>query len=254
MRSYWFTVAGLLILTAAGTAQQPPARPPAAPDPAQEKLDELLAKWEKSMQSVQSLAAQLVRTEINPTLQTKDVFVGGAQFVRPNRAILWMAKEKTPNDLVEKFICTGNHLYQFAPHQKEIRVIPLPQSKTGQLGDDNLLSFLFGMKATDAKERYDLKLAKEDQHYLYVEIVPRRTQDKVEFQKARLVLHKDSFLPRQLWFQQPNQDEVIWDLPRIDSGAKLNLKDFDAPAVPQGWKLVEAARSSEAPRVVRPQK
>ena len=50
----------------------------------------------------------------------------------------------------------------------------------------------------------------------------------------------------ELWFEQPNKDEVLWDIPRLDSKANLKREDFAPPATPQGWKLVQQ------PRVARP--
>jgi len=60
------------------------------------------------------------------------------------------------------------------------------------------------MKAEEAKRRYDMSLVKQDPFYFYIEIGARFPADKADFQQARLVLWRKSFLPRQLWFEQPN--------------------------------------------------
>src|SRR5262249_18421468 len=161
----------------------------------------------------------------------------------------------------ERFICSGNFLYQFVPEGKEIRVYELNQTKSGQVGEDNFLSFLFGMKAEEAKRRYDLRLEKQDQHWIYIRVYPRFDQDKVDFQEAQVVLGGESFLPRRLWFLEPNGNEVTWDIPRIDPKAPVNRADFGAPAVPPGWELKRVPRNPQnatrpnepPPRVVRPQ-
>jgi TIGR03009 family protein len=128
------------------------------------------------------------------------------------------------------------------------------------VADNNFLSFLFGMKAEEAKRRYELSLAKEDQHWIYIDILPRDPADKADFQKARLVLSATTFLPRQLWFVQPNKNEVTWDIPRVDTSAGVNRNDFAVPAQPQGWNVVRVPRADlqapgkndPPPRVVRP--
>ena len=52
------------------------------------------------------------------------------------------------------------------------------------------------------------------------------------------MLNKDSFLPRQIWFEN-NAGEVLWDLSTIQTGVKLDpLKVFAAPEMPRYWKLV----------------
>ena len=164
-------------------------------------------------------------------------------------------KEAGKQEIHEKFIYTGTFIYQFSPTKMEINAIRLPPPKPGQVGDDTSLTLIFGMKAEQAKERYFLKLTREDQFYIYLEIEPRLAADKAEFKRAQLVLNKDTFLPRQLWFEHANGNQVVWGIPRIDPKAKVNLADFDAPKPPPGWKLVPIERPTEPPpTAVRPAK
>jgi TIGR03009 family protein len=291
MRYSWLALAGLLAWSAAAGAQQPtqtkPVQIPAAQPPAQGQptqgapgqaqpalppgqqpappaappldsehnpLDKFLLRWEQEMKNVDTLAAQLSRVEENKTFQTVDVFVGTARYMKPNLASLEMQKKDKP-DQTQKFVCSGQMLYEYAPAQKEIRAHPLPAPKPGQVSDDNFLSFLFGMKAEEAKRRYDIKVAKEDQWYVYLDVLPRFDADKADFQRARLVLNKDTFMPRQLWFEQPNKDTVTWDIPKIETKVPLKREEFLVPAVPQGWTMKQVSRASDMPppRVVRPQ-
>jgi TIGR03009 family protein len=224
--------------------QQPVAPPAVTLDPERNPLDKHLLQWEKAMMSVQTLVVKCTRTETLKTFARKDEYVGEAKYMRlpagpagqtDSLASLSMQMKGKP-DAFERFVCTGAHLYQWLPQQKEIRVYNLPPRQPGQVVDDGFLSFLFGMKAEEAKRRYDLQLVKDDQHYIYVEIVPRFPADKADFQKARLVLLKSSFLPRQLWFQQPNGDEVLWDMPQVQAG----------PHRPQGVRRAAAASGLEA--------
>jgi TIGR03009 family protein len=257
MRS--FVIALVALLAATLTAQAQPPQP--QPAPADKKLDEYLLRWEQEMQKLQSLEATLERTEKDKTFQTEKKFVGFARYMKDgtgptarNLAMLEM-KEPGKQDIYEKFICTGTFLYQFSPTTKEIRALRLPPPKPGQVGDDNFLTFLFGMKAEQAKLRYDLKVTREDQYYIYLDVVPRTPQDQADFKRAQLVLNKDSFLPRQLWFEQPNGSTIVWAIPRLDTKAKINEKDFDAPSLPTGWKMVTVERPPEMPPpTIRPAK
>jgi TIGR03009 family protein len=254
MRHSFLTVAGVLLLGGTVPAQQPPAQQPAAPalDPAHNRLDALLMQWEKEMAAVQTLYCNCTRTTVDKVFQVSEVFEGAAQYMKPNLAMLEMRKKDKP-DAFEKYICTGTFLYQYAPKNKEIHVYELPPPKPGQVADDNILSFLFGMKAEEAKRRYDLQLVKEDQYYIYLKITPRLANDKQDFQEARLVLNQNSFLPRELWFVQPNGNEIKWDIPKIQNGVRLNRTDFTAPATPPGWTMVKVPRANDVPpRVVRP--
>ena len=121
------------------------------------------------------------------------------------------------------------------------------KSKPGQVGEDSFLGFLFGMKAVDAKKNYDLKLYKVDAYYVYIDVAPKTAAGKADFTRARMVLDKTTYMPRQLWFEEANGNEITWDIPRIDLGAKFDRRIFDAPRAPAGWKLVPVSTTA-APR------
>ena len=100
-----------------------------------------------------------------------------------------------------------------------------------------------------------LKLAKEDRWYIYVDIAPRNKADRGDFSRARLVLNRDTFLPRQLWFEHANGNEVTWDIPQLKSGVTVDRRFFDKPTLPPGWKLVPVRTSTAPPpRVIRQSK
>ena len=228
---------------------QPGAVVPPPPAPAADpKLDQLLNRWEKEMSSITSLQADLTRTTVDKVWGGNDVFVGKAKYVKPNFALLDVQKKGAPNDY-EKFLCTGTFLYQFLPASKVINVFELPQPRPGQPAVNNdFLSFFFGMKATEAKLRYDLKLVKEDQHYFYLEVQPKMAADKADFTRARLVLSAPTMLPREVWFEQPNGNEVKWDLPKVERDVKIDRSEFAPPAqLPAGWNMVRVPRAENTP-------
>lgn len=252
MRSTWFAAA-LVLAVATGflVAQQPPTAPPVDP------LDQVLGQWEKAMTGVQSLTAHCTRTSIDKTYQTTEVFEGQAKFLKgpagqSSRASLEMFKKNRP-EVFEKYVCTGTFLYEFAPQSKVIRIHELPPPKNGQVSDDNFLSFLFGMKAAEAKSRYKITYVPApaaDQWYQYIRIHPLQPSDKADFSEARLVLSKQNYLPRQLWFQQPNGNEVSWDFPKMDTKTELRATDFGQPALPPGWQFQRVPRETQA-RIIR---
>ncbi|HEY7424437.1 MAG TPA: TIGR03009 domain-containing protein [Gemmataceae bacterium] len=258
MRPFGLVLTALLLARLPARAQQTPAAPPAAP-PAQDKvLDEHLRKWERAMKDVTSLGAQILRTDKDVTWDQVQTLSGEAYYLKSgtgptalNLALLELRATEGKKEMREKFICTGTFIYQFLPDRKEIRYYELPKPKSGQVAEDNLLSLLFGMKADEAKSRYNLKLTKEDQHYVYVEIAPRNAADKSDFQRARMVLNKTNYLPRQLWFEHANGNEVTWNIPNLQTNMKLERRYFDAPKEPPGWKMV-AGETRPQPHTVRP--
>jgi TIGR03009 family protein len=220
----------------AETDQAPPGerRPEAGPSP----LDRCLAGWEKAFTKTDTLVAEVSRTETSETFQVSKVFAGTFKYRKPGGFILEMSQKDEPENF-EKIVVSGSTLYQYVPGRKEIRQLHLPPARPGQIADDNFLSFLFGMKAEEAKRRYDLKLIKEDQYYAYVGINPRLDADKADFRTARLVLLKETLLPRQLWFEPAHGHTVTWDVLRIRRDVPLLEKEFTAPRVPPGWRLIE---------------
>ncbi len=112
------------------------------------------------------------------------------------------------------------------------------------------MAFMFGMRAVEAKQRYEMQLAKEDNYYIYIDIKPRSPADKADFDVARIVLNKDTFLPRQLWFQHSGS-EVTWDIPVARSGVEVKRADFDAPKLPLNWKLTQVPLQDGPPKVIR---
>jgi TIGR03009 family protein len=237
-----------LVLASVALAQPPATSPPAA----NAALDRYLLNWEKAMETVTTLAARLKRTEKDTTVDSTTVLVGEAYYKKSgkgpnavNKALMQMRLDGK-QDLAEKYVCTGTYLYQFLPAEKKIKYFEVPKPKPGQGMEDNFLSFLFGMKAEEAKKRYDLRLTKEDQFYVYVDVLPRTKEDKEDFRQAQLVLNKETFLPRRLWFVGANKSETIWDIDPVKKNVELNERIFDAPQAPAGWKLEPGKRPEAA--------
>jgi TIGR03009 family protein len=263
MRNSSLALAGVLLLCTALVAQQAaPSTPPAVPLDPNNRLDALLMQWEAKMKSVQTLKATVRRDREDKVFKTRDSFTGEAKYMKPNLAMLAL-KRMDRADIFEKYICTGTYLYEYNLSNREIRVHELPPPKPGQVADDNFLSFLFGMKAEEAKRRYELKLVGDgkDKYYHYIEILPRFPADRADFEKAQLVLTQSTMMPRRLAFLEPNGNQVTWDIPVIEAGIPLDRREFEKPTPENGWKLVTAPKLNPArapgteelpPRIVRP--
>jgi TIGR03009 family protein len=263
-------LAGLLLIVGAAVSQQPQQQPPAAApthDPQNNRLDAILLQWEAKMKEVEGLRAQVVHQTEDKAFRTRTVFEGTALYKKPNLASLDLRRKDRPA-VIEKFVCTGRNLYVFDQDSKEIRVYELTP-KAGQVSDDNFLSFLFEIKAVEAKKRYDLSLFKDpdkpqtasDSYYFFLKILPRFPADKAEFQVAHLAISRSTFLPRTLILDDPKGNRTQWDIPVIESGAKLDPREFMQPNLPPGWQYRRMPNVSEArpqraedlpPRIVRP--
>ncbi|MGL4552619.1 MAG: TIGR03009 domain-containing protein [Gemmataceae bacterium] len=259
-----FTLAALLAGTANVSAQMPPAQ--TAPSPAEQaELDGYLNRWEQTMAGVTTLSAVLTRVDTDQVFKAATKYEGWAAYMKSgtgltalNKAILEL-KPDGKKEISEKVVCTGTYAYVYQPLKKEIQYHEMPRGKGGAVADTASLGLMFGMKASVAKERFGLTLVKVDANYIYVAVTPKKPEDRVEFLQARLVLDKNTFLPRQVWLKQPNANEVLWDMHRIASGVKIDPRHFDAPRPGDGWKVVPAPKeapgattAAEKPRVIRP--
>jgi TIGR03009 family protein len=232
----------------------PPAAQP-APTAQSAALDLHLQRWEKKMTELRSLACEIQRTDKDKVADIVTKLAGRALYLKDgkgssieHKAVLELYYTTRNKELAEKVIITGTHIYQFSPAAKEIKVFDLPKPTPGQVGDDNVLSFLFGMKADNAKRRYDLKLTpgkENDPYYVYIDVRPVQQADKDEFQRAQIVLNRDSYLPCQVWFEDRNGKSTTWFIPpqSLKPNSDIKRTEFDAPRLPDNtWKMIRGHR------------
>lgn len=248
MRSLCLSVAVLALVGLSLFAQQP--APPAQPDPQllTQWRNFVLENWEKAIAQIGSLEAECHHSIKDKTFGTTEYYVGTARFLKsttaqPSRASLELKKVIPGNKLddknFKKYVCSGNFVYEYVPQQQLVRVHELPGTDKGQMADDNVFSFIFGMKANQALGRYDISFVPpnpNDKNYHYLLIKPKNDRDRSDFVEARLSLVQNTFMIRQLWFLQANGNEVVWDLPKVTVGAKLSPDMFTDRDMPATWK------------------
>ena len=211
--------------------------PQHVPNAEANRLNEVLRCWHQALTGIESALCEVNRTERDAGFDKTEVYIGFFQYRKPVCWTLEMRKQERPNELSEKFVANDRALYQFVPSCKEVKryerpkdvpplmAPPTPTMKVERKKADGkietvevpvppILDFFglfsvpldfplfFGMSPADAKNRYDWKLTKEDDFYIYLDVTPRLKEERAIFQRARLVLNKDTFLPRQIWFQE----------------------------------------------------
>jgi len=68
------------------------------------------------------------------------------------------------------------------------------------------VGLLLCMETKQAHKRFEIKLTKDDENYIYVEVFPKSRDDTADFAKAQIVIDKSTFLPRRLWYAESNRD------------------------------------------------
>ncbi len=230
----------------------PPAAPPVAGAPS--ALDMHLMNWERSMGSVKNFHVEIAMTKKDAVFQREKKYKGVVLCMKPNYAILRLENlgDATKQDY-EAYICNGKSVFQYSGVEKTITEYKIPNAAANPgAGTDNLmLDFLSGLRADDAKKRFDISVFKEDQHYVYLDIKPRFAKDAQDFVQLRMALFgpntKVAYLPCQVLKTDPKGDTELW----VFSNHQVNLPGiepnvFEFKPVP-GFKIQQAPPVQQAP-------
>jgi TIGR03009 family protein len=263
MRVLGASILATVVIAAAafGQGAVPPAAQPAPPpQPTQSNLEMVLKGWEQAMLNLRSFAVIIDRAALDKALNTRDEYKGHALFVKPvanqqtSQAKLELYKVSNPK-VYEKYICLQNNLYEYSPTNNKLRVHKMPQNKNGGNQQESFLSFLFGMGANQAMTRYDMKYVSSDAHYHYVRVLPKMPADKGDFAEARLCILRANNLPAQIWYLQPNGNEITWNFSKMQIDVQIGPEYF-RPDLPKGWTVEQVdpnALSKLPPAKVRNQ-
>jgi TIGR03009 family protein len=259
MRSLGLTLTALLLTSPIVLGQAPgtPASKDAAvPAPAarplseknQKYLDAYLKAWEERMSTISGLETKVILTETADGQKT--AFTGDAALMKPNFAKLFLKQQENPSNhrRWRHYVADGRFLWDYDYQGKVARVLQLP--KEG-IGDNTMMTMLFGMKSADVKKRFDLSIDVDDNtrfnaNYIHFTILPRTREDMQEFKKAELVLWKNDadkkyvdhfLLPARLWFQQPNGNQITWEFRNMTIKTTFPKDEFKAPGFPdKEWR------------------
>jgi TIGR03009 family protein len=232
---------GIVVIAISIAALAAPAQPP-------EKLDAVLRGWEKALVDMRTFVVAIQRINEDKALGVRDTYDGFAMIEKTPqngglRARFKLVKS-TNKDLFEEFHYDNGKLFEFVPASKMVRQHLVPKEKfAGQQG--SLLSLLFDMGIQQAKARYRLEVKDAnppDAHYDYIQIEPRQAADKSEFARARLALYRSNKLPAQIWYVQPNGNEITWNFSSLQINEPATAKYFEQAkpfqlVLPPGWRL-----------------
>jgi len=238
--------------TPTSVVQTAPAAPPAL-DP---KLVAHLRGWEATMKAVEKFAVEATLTKTNLVTKREEKKTGSIWVMKPNLARMNLKKvvsageKENPNDF-EAFICTGKMLYHYDGSLKTVTEIALAGNGTG---NNLMFDVMSGMTAQQLVNRFDVKLLKEDANYVYLEVKPRQTEDKSDFETMTLVLcapkvQGRAYMPRMVQFKKANGQEVeSWDFPdpKVNPPG-MKEADFIYQAPPKDWRVERAVAPKPAP-------
>jgi hypothetical protein len=204
-----------------GTDRNPPPMPPPTPWVEREALQEL-GRW-------QSLMPETVLLRFRQQ-QNEREFQGVIKYLKPDRFLVEV-REGDKNELMEVTVWDGETVRESMPRWRRAVRERLPQ------GESPVLLVLLGLKPLEAMRRFEITVAKKDDHYLYLQISPRTAADQDRFRKAELVLTRKTWLPRRLWVEQTDHNTVTWDIIAAETEGP-RPEEFQIREMP-GWTVID---------------
>ena len=151
----------------------------------------------------------------------------------------------------EKWLCTGNAIYEydFRETVKEVIEYPLPPNMQGEAAITNgPLPFVFGAKADVLDARYFMRvIPQNDSNLVWIEAYPKYQEDAKEFRRAEIILQTATMMPVGLkLYHLDGKDSTSYrfdiDKNKINDNPNPLFSIFTTDpfkvTVPSGWKLV----------------
>jgi len=181
---------------------QPPIPPPTREE--EQRLDKVLAYWEKCSAKVKDFECKLVRLEYNGDDKKPLEDRGELKYLAPDRGLIEIAKPRE-----EKWICDGKAIYQYNFQAKQVQEFKLPPELQGHGISEGPLPFIFGANQAQLKRRYFLQIVTpkdvDANAQVWVEAFPRYQDDARNFRSVEIILqiNKD-MMPSAMKVVQPN--------------------------------------------------
>lgn len=239
--------------------------------PLPEELEQLLKDWERVSAKVERLVGQHKRIVYNKIFEVEKISEGQFYYEAPDKGRIDLVgiepekksksqrvNEKTgqayriEKDQQTRWICSGKEIMNINDEEKTIEVFPLPPELQGKNIIHGPLPFLFGMKAEEAKKRFELSFVDQDdpnknnEKVVWIKAVPRQMVDKDNFQEATIKLDRERFLPLAVRLVDPSGNlETVYIFSAKDLHVnKQSLvppifrdKPFQ-PRIPKNYKLI----------------
>ena len=188
--------------------QLPQAKPMRIPklDPV---MEDILVEWEEKSAKIKRLEGTFIRTTYDSVFEVELVSNGMYCFEFPDRGSFHQTGtvpkvegqkghrfvQKPGPD--ERWVCDGKTILKIDDKSKQYESVPIPPEDQGQNIRNSPLPFLFGMKAIEAKQRYEFELntAKTNENTIWLKVYPQDPKDLANYKIAEVILNRSNCLP-----------------------------------------------------------
>ncbi len=220
---------------------QKPQRPPSQElriEPLEPELEKLLQEWERVSSKFERLSGEHERIVYNKVFEVEKYAQGQFYYEGPDKGRIDLepyklgknqaAKRENPKtgnpyrveaDKQTKWICTGKEVLTIDEEEKTFEAFPLPPELQGKNIIHGPLPFLFGMKADEAKRRFQLSFTapkKNTDKVVWITAKPRRVMDHENFKEATIILDRKRFVPMAVKLLDPSENlETVYSFKEI---------------------------------------
>ncbi len=209
----------------AGYAQTARVQPFPALNPAEQNyLDQVLAVWEQRTAVVNQFQCEFKRWQFDPTKHATapyTIAAGILKYRKPDQGLYRVdklvsianANEANPqyledprNPFGEFWICDGRWVHSMDRNQKKAIRHELPPDQRGEGIYLSPLPFLFGVKASEIKDRYFVRTVapQPGNDDVWIEAWPKRPDDAGNYSRVQIVLDRADRLPKTMIVYMPN--------------------------------------------------
>lgn len=242
------------------------------------KLDACLADWEKASSKIRRLDCEFQRFGYDPNFEVEKRGQGTLSLDRDGRAKYRIVpaavtqgdaskRKGTDGNLYKLEACsaecwhwTGPQLFKLDDQEHLYETINLPPrggpDSTGyfqfmeQLKELPLAKpFFLGLPAKQLKGRFKIKVMKESDDELWLQLIPRREEDSGNLQKAVLILDRQRWLPRAIKMIDPTGCETVHVFQKV----KVNSAEGDDLSKPnlEGYRQVLSEKPPKTEKTLK---
>jgi TIGR03009 family protein len=182
---------------AAGMASVPQPQAPFVLKPEEQAIvDRVLVDWQGMSGKVKTFQCEFTRWDYDGVFgdgKTPNRQVSGElRYAAPDKGFYELKlTEKDDPRLYEKWVCTGDAIFEFKADLKQVREYPLPPEMRGKAISDGPLPFVFGVEAEKMKSRYWLRIITPPERQasqVWIEAYPKHAKDAANVTKVDVIL------------------------------------------------------------------
>lgn len=208
-----------LLMFAPDALSQGSAKPPATEQPAatplSPRLHQILITWAQKTSTIERLQGKHTRVIYDEIYKVEKRSRGLFYYEAPDKGRIDVSAISIPegtkgrpqftvqSDLPERWICDGSKIIKIDEPRRVASLLSIPAENRGVNMMDGPLPFLFGMPADKAEKRYRFSLIKESVDEVWLGVLPRQRNDAVNWRIAKVILMKQTFLPRAVQLTDP---------------------------------------------------